>query len=61
MIAPLARIVARYTVGGLIVYGLVPSESASAIEQDVALLVATGLGVAVEGVYALAKKKGWAT
>jgi hypothetical protein len=58
MIAPIARIILRYGVGavfGMEVGGLLAGD------PDVVLLVATGIGVATEVVYAYAKKKGWAT
>ena len=58
MIAPLVRIVLRYGVGA--VFGMEVG-SLLAGDPDVVLLVATGVGVATEAVYAYAKKKGWAT
>ena len=58
MIAPIIRIVLRYGVGT--VFGMEVG-SLLAGDPDVILLVATGVGVATEVVYAYAKKKGWAT
>lgn len=58
MIAPIIRIVLRYGVG--LVLGMEVG-SLLAGDPDVVLLVATGVGVATEAVYAYAKKKGWAT
>lgn len=58
MIAPIARIILRYGVGA--VFGMEVG-SLLAGNPDVVLLVATGVGVATEIVYAYAKKKGWAT
>jgi hypothetical protein len=58
MIAPIARIILRYGVGA--VFGMEVG-SLLAGNPDVVLLVATGIGVATEVVYAYAKKKGWAT
>ncbi|HEY7822117.1 MAG TPA: hypothetical protein VIG24_04765 [Acidimicrobiia bacterium] len=58
MIAPIIRIVLRYGVG--LVFGMEVG-SLLAGDPDVVLLVATGVGVATEAVYAYAKKKGWAT
>lgn len=58
MIVPIIRIVLRYGVG--LVFGMEVG-SLLAGDPDVVLLVATGVGVATEAVYAYAKKKGWAT
>lgn len=58
MIAPIIRIVLRYGVG--LVFGMEVG-SLLAGDPDVVLLVAAGVGVATEAVYAYAKKKGWAT
>ena len=58
MIAPIIRIVLRYGVG--LVLGMEVG-SLLAGDPDVVLLVATGVGVATEAVYAYAKKKGWTT
>ena len=58
MIAPIVRILLRYGVGA--VFGM-EIGSLLAGDPDVVLLVATGVGVATEAVYAYVKKKGWAT
>lgn len=58
MIAPIVRIVLRYGVGAVL--GM-EAGSLFAGDPDVVLLVATGVGVATEAVYAYAKKKGWVT
>jgi hypothetical protein len=54
--APIARIVVRYIVG--LVVG---SDTAGIIaaDPDVIPIVAIGIGVAVEGIYTLAKKREW--
>ncbi len=57
-LAPLARIVLRYAVGTVI--GM-ETGSLLAGDPDVVLYVALGLGLAVEVVYGLAKRRGWAT
>lgn len=54
--APIARIIVRYIVGAII--GM-DAGHALAGDPDVITLVALGIGLAVEGVYALAKRKGW--
>jgi hypothetical protein len=56
--APLARIILRYIIGGII--GM-ETGAILAGDPDVVLYVALGIGAAVEGIYALAKNKGWAT
>lgn len=55
LIAPLARIVARYAAGALMSYGFVADEG------DLYILIAGVLGLVVEGAYTLAKRKGWTT
>jgi len=56
--APAARIFIRYVVGGII--GM---ESAEALagDADVVFYAALCIGAAVEALYAIAKRKGWAT
>ena len=56
--APVARIVLRYVVGGVI--GLAQGNMLAA-DPDVVTLVAAGIGVAVEAAYTIAKRKGWTT
>jgi len=58
MLAPLVRITLRYGVGA--VFGM-ELGNLLAGDPDVVLVLATGVGVATEVVYAYAKKKGWAT
>lgn len=55
---PLARIVLRYGVG---YFAGSQIGEALAMDQDIVLIVALGMGAAIEGAYALAKRKGWAT
>jgi hypothetical protein len=55
LIAPLSRIAARYFSGALASYGfLVP-------EGEMYLIASALIGMAVEGIYAAAKRKGWTT
>lgn len=56
--APIARIVLRYVVGAVI--GMAQGEMLAA-DPDVVTIAALALGAIVEGLYALAKRKGWAT
>lgn len=56
--APIARIILRYIIGGVI--GAAQGDMLAA-DPDVVTVVALGLGAAVEVAYAAAKKKGWAT
>ena len=56
--APLARIVLRYIIGG--VMGM-EAGNLLAGDPDVVFYVALGLGAAVEVLYTYAKRKGWAT
>jgi hypothetical protein len=55
---PIARIILRYGIGYF-----AGSEAGEmlALDQDAVLMLSLGLGAAVEGVYAFAKRKGWAT
>lgn len=61
IIAPLARIAARYVAGALVAYGLIPHGDADVIQPDLALAIGAIMGAIVEGVYAVAKRKGWTT
>jgi hypothetical protein len=63
MTAILARIIARYVSGGLVTIGFLPPDLAAemAVDPDVALVLGSLIGMATEGVYAWAKKRGWAT
>ena len=56
--APLARIILRYIIGGIV--GM-ETGAILAGDPDVVLYAALGIGAAVEAVYAYAKRKGWAT
>lgn len=56
--APWARIVLRYGIGYLA--GSEIGEQL-ALDQDAVLMLALALGAAVEGLYVIAKRKGWAT
>ena len=56
-LAPIARILLRYGVGYLL--GSEIGETL-ALDQDVVMFVALGIGAATEAAYALAVKKGWA-
>jgi hypothetical protein len=58
MYAPIARILIRYGAGLLI--GL-DSASILAGDPDIVSLVAAGLAIGTEALYALAKRRGWAT
>lgn len=55
---PVARIILRYGIGYL-----AGSEIGDqlAMDDDAVLMLSLALGAAVEGFYALAKRKGWAT
>lgn len=55
---PIARIILRYGIGYL-----AGSEVGDmlAMDQDAVLMMSLALGAAVEGLYVMAKRKGWAT
>jgi len=55
---PFARIILRYGIGYLA--GSQAGE-ALAMDPDAVLVLSLALGAAVEGAYALAKARGWAT
>jgi preprotein translocase subunit Sec61beta len=58
--APLARIVLRYLVGaGVMGSGAIGDTLAA--DPDLVLYVSLAIGAAVEGGYALAKRRGWKT
>ena len=57
-IGPSARIILRYGIGYLA--GSEVGEML-AMDPDAVLLLSLGMGAAVEGAYALAKRRGWAT
>ena len=56
--APIARIILRYVIGGII--GAAQGDMLAA-DPDVVTVAALAIGAAVEAAYALAKRKGWAT
>jgi len=55
---PFARIILRYGIGYLA--GSEVGEML-AMDPDAVLVLSLGMGAAVEGVYAMAKRYGWAT
>lgn len=57
-LAPVARIVLRYVIGGVI--GAAQGDML-ADDPDVVTFVALGIGAAVEAAYVYAKRNGWAT
>jgi len=61
MTGPVARIIARYIVGALVSYGVFGPDDVGMIEPELALIIGTIAGAAVEGIYAYAKRKGLAT
>lgn len=56
--APIARIVLRYVIGGVI--GAAQGNMLAS-DPDLVTLVALGIGAAVEGLYVVAKRRGWTT
>ena len=56
--APIARIILRYVIGGII--GTAQGDMLAG-DPDLVTAVALGIGVCVEGAYAFAVKKKWAT
>ena len=56
--APIARILLRYGVGYFA--GREVGESLS-LDADVVMVVSIGIVLVIEGVYVLAKRRGWAT
>ena len=58
MTGALARIILRYIVGGVIVGSAAVGDKLAA-DPDLVMAVAALVGVAIEGFYALAKRKGW--
>ena len=57
-LAPIARIILRYGIGYLAGSNV---GEALALDPDAVLVLSLALGAAVEAVYAIAKRKGWAT
>jgi hypothetical protein len=58
--APLARILLRYLSGVSFGGAFILSERL-AVDPDIIMIVSASIGAAVEGIYALAKKRGWNT
>lgn len=56
--APIARILLRYVVGGIVGWEI---GGVLAGDPDVVLYVAMGIGALVEVAYATAKRRGWTT
>lgn len=56
--APIARIVLRYVIGAVV--GMAQGDMLAA-DPDVVTVAALGIGAAVEALYVVAKRKGWAT
>ena len=63
LIPVIARILLRYLSGALVAYGVIPHEVGAevAMDPDLALVIGTALGAAVEAAYAVAKAKGGKT
>lgn len=63
MIGPISRIALRYIAAALVTYGLVPHDVGSqiAVDPDLISLAGAVIGFATEALYAIAKRKGWAT
>lgn len=63
MVPVISRIVARYLSGGLMSIGFLSPDLAQefAMDPDVALVLGAIIGAATEGIYAFAKRQGWAT
>ena len=57
-VAPVARVALRYGIGYLAGSG---AGEALAMDPDAVNMLALAMAAAVEGIYAYAKKKGWAT
>lgn len=58
--APIARIVLRYVLGAAFM-GSDEIGLQLAADPDLVMTATVAIGAAVEGIYAFAKKKGWAT
>ena len=59
----IARIILRYLSGALIAAGYLDPELGATLgaDPDVLVVLGFGLGLAAEGIYAVAKRMGWAT
>ena len=60
---PVARIVARYAAGAMVAYGLTDHDTAQSWvnDPDMLILIGTAIAGVVEGAYAIATRRGWAT
>lgn len=56
--APIARIILRYVVGGVV--GMAQGDMLAG-DPDIVSVIALAIGAAVETAYVIAKRKGWAT
>lgn len=56
--APIARIILRYVVGGVV--GMAQGDMLAG-DPDVVSVIALAIGATVEAAYFMAKRKGWAT
>lgn len=63
MIGPLSRLILRYIIGAMVMYGMIGAETGEylAFDPDLSLIIGGVLTAIVEGAYALAKRRGWAT
>ncbi|MFN7002169.1 MAG: hypothetical protein ACK4NW_01920 [Roseinatronobacter sp.] len=63
MTAVITRIILRYLSGALVAYGLVTQEVAAelVLDPDLALAIGAAIGAATEGIYSVAKSRGWTT
>lgn len=61
MTAVLSRIFLRYLAGGLLAAGYLDTDLANTLasDPDLLMLIGAGIGLGVEGAYALAKKFDW--
>lgn len=56
--APIARIILRYIIGGVVVGSQVAGDTLAA-DPDIVTALAAVIGAGVEAAYAIAKRKGW--
>lgn len=61
MTGAIARIIMRYLAGALVAYGYLTPDigHTMANDPDLVMFVGMGLGLAVEGLYVMAKRFGW--
>ncbi|MBB3396890.1 hypothetical protein [Rhizobium sp. BK060] len=57
------RIALRYIAGYLVLKSILPQDIADMVAQDpdIAAVIGAAIAAGVEGLYALAKRRGWAT